>query len=267
LPDEEEKAIATLLGQHPEALILAGIDQTAQSRRQLERAGVPVVQTMELTDDPIDLNIGFSQTEAAKAATRLLIGMGHRRIGHIAARLDTRTCRRMAGYADAMDEAGLETSCATTARPSTVRLGGELFSELLARVPGLEAMFCCNDDVALGMLFECHRRGIRVPGDISIVGYNDLEFCASTFPTLTSVATPRYDMGRRASEIILEIIRGSGNRPSQRRIDLGFTINQRESTQQNSGGGRRGVFAELETSLRRERQKEGISKANAGAGR
>jgi LacI family gluconate utilization system Gnt-I transcriptional repressor len=231
-PDEEERAIATLLSQHPEAMILAGVDQTERSRRLLEHAGIPIIQTMELTDDPLDINIGFSQIEAGKAATRHLLAHGHRQVGHIAARLDARSRRRMEGYVSAMTEFGIDTSrmTATTLRPSTVRLGAELFSEVLAHTPDLEAMFCCNDDLALGMLFECHRRGIRVPDDISIIGFNDLEFCASTYPTLTSVATPRFEMARRSAEMVLEIVRGSGKRPREQRIDLGFVINEREST-------------------------------------
>ncbi|MEJ0011569.1 MAG: LacI family DNA-binding transcriptional regulator [Bauldia sp.] len=228
--EEEEKGIATLLGHHPEAIILAGIDQTDASRRQLERARVPVVQTMELTDNPIDVNIGFRQVEAAGDATRLLLGMGHRRVGHIAARLDIRTRRRMDGYASVMRDAGLEPLIVATPEASTIELGGQLFAELLEQAPDIEALFCCNDDIAVGVLFECQRRGIRVPDDISIVGWNDLDFCASTVPTLTSVATPRYEMGRRAGEAVLEIIRGSGRRPEERSIDLGFKINQRAST-------------------------------------
>jgi LacI family gluconate utilization system Gnt-I transcriptional repressor len=232
LPEEEERAIATLLSQHSEAIIVAGVDQTDSSRRLLKRAGVPVIQTMELADSPIDVNVGFSQLEAGMAATRHLLALGARRIGHIAARLDARSRRRMEGYSRAMAAAGLDGKAmlATTTRPSSVRLGAELFGDLLARVPDLDAVFCCNDDLALGMLFECHRRGIRVPEDVSIIGFNDLEFCASTFPSLTSVTTPRHEMGRRAAEIVLEIIRGSGNRPAERRIDLGFTISQRQST-------------------------------------
>ena len=114
--------------------------------------------------------------------------------------------------------------------PSTVALGAALFGEILARAPDLEALFACNDDLALGALFECHRRGIRVPGDLSIIGFNDLEVCASAYPALSSVATPRYEMGRRAAEIVLEIIRGSGMRPADNRIDLGFSISERAST-------------------------------------
>ncbi len=200
---------------------------------------------MELSDDPLDVNIGFSQIEAGKAATRHLLSLGHRRVGHIAARLDPRSRRRKEGYTSAMIDAGFDghAMIATTTRASTVRLGAELFVEVLSKTPNLEAIFCCNDDLALGTLFECQRRGIRVPDDLSIIGFNDLEFCSTTFPTLTSVATPRHEMARRAAEIVLEIIRGSGDRPDVRRIDLGFTVNQRQSTRQNTAAGRRSSVA------------------------
>jgi LacI family gluconate utilization system Gnt-I transcriptional repressor len=112
---------------------------------------------------------------------------------------------------------------ATTPRASTVGLGGELLGEVLAQT-NIEALFCCNDDLALGALFECQRRGIRVPDDLAIIGFNDLEFCASAYPALSSVATPRYAIASRAAEIVLEIIRGAGARPDPRRIDVGFSI-------------------------------------------
>ena len=232
MPGEEDKAISTLLGQHPEAMVVAGIDQTDRARRLLQAAGIPVIQTMELTDDPIDINIGFSQHAAGYAATRFLLDQGHTRIGHIRARLDPRSRRRAEGYRQAMEEASIDCSAlvGATPRASTVAIGAELFAEIRARVPSLDAVFTCNDDLALGAMFECHRRGIRVPEDISIVGFNDLEFCASAYPSLTSVATPRYEMGLRAAEIVLEIIRGSGKRPERRQMDLGFKIRERQST-------------------------------------
>lgn len=234
MPAEEEKAIATLLGQHPEAMIVAGIDQTDHARRMLEQSGVPVVQTMETTDDPIDVNIGLSQRRAGYAATRYLLDLGHRRISHFRARLDARSRRRYEGYRQAMEEAMISPTpfVADTSRPSTVALGAQLFSEVLTRTPDVDALFACNDDLALGALFECHRRGIRVPEDISIIGFNDLEISASAFPSLSSVATPRYEMGYRAAEIVSQIIRGGGERPSERVIDLGFEIRKRDSTGQ-----------------------------------
>lgn len=232
LPEEEERAVATLLGQHPEAMVLAGVDQSERVRRMIAMAGVPTVQTMEITDHPIDINIGFSQHDAAYAATRHLIELGHRRIGHISARLDARARRRIGGYRRAMLDAGLDPTglIAATPQPSTFALGADLLSQLLARAPDTEAVFASNDDIALGAVFECHRRGIPVPDAMSIIGFNDLEISAASYPSLSSVATPRYQMGCKAAEVITRIIRGDGKRPDNPVIDLGFTVWAREST-------------------------------------
>jgi LacI family gluconate utilization system Gnt-I transcriptional repressor len=231
-PLEEEKAIVALLGQHPEALILTDVDQTPYARELLEHAGIPIIQTMSLTDTPIDINIGISQYEAGVLATRHLLELGHRRIGTIAARLDSRARARLAGYIDAMKTAGFydEALVELSPIPSSVRQGGELFGALWARCPDIEALYCGNDDLALGVLFECARRGIAVPDDLSVVGFNDLEFAASAYPALTTIAVPRHEMGRLSAEIILEIIRGSGKRPATPRIDLGFKLSLRAST-------------------------------------
>ena len=229
--EEEEKAIKTLLGQQIEALIVAGIDQTPHARRLLQRSGVPVVQTFELADDPIDIKVGLSQRQAGYEATRFLLGLGHRRVGFIAGQLDARATARFTGYRRATKEAGInsEKLSLTYSQPSTVTLGGRMLSELLAKSGGLDALFCCDDNLALGALFECQRRGIRVPGAMSILGFNDLEFAVSAEPSLSSVATPRYEMGRIAAEMVMKVI-ATGKRPRQRKIDVGFTIQARAST-------------------------------------
>jgi len=237
--EEEEKAVVTLLGQHPEAMIVAGIDQTPRARTLLDQAGIPVVQTMELTDTPLDINIGLSQRAAASAATRYLLSRGYRRIANMTAPLDARARRRLDGFRDACHDFGLaptDEMLATTPRQSSVSLGVVLFSELIDRRPEIDAVFCGNDNLALGCLFECQRRGIRVPDDMAIMGFNDIEFCAAASPSLTSVATPRYDMARRSAEIIIEIIRGSGARPEEKRIDVGFRIVERDSTRRAPAG-------------------------------
>lgn len=229
--EEEEKAIATLIGQHPEAIIVAGIDQTPHARHLLERSGVPVIQTYELTDDPIDINIGLSQRDAGFAATQYLIGLGHTRIGFIVAHLDSRAKHRMSGYSDAMAAAGLSIAgrVATVDQQSSITTGVTLVGTLLDRGTDLEALFCCDDNLALGALFECQRRGIAVPERMSIIGFNDLEFAACACPSLSSVTTPRYEMGRRAAEMVLSYVE-TGERPANPRIDVGFAIRQREST-------------------------------------
>lgn len=233
--EEEEKAIATLIGQHPEAIIVAGIDQTPHARRLLEHCGVPVIQTYELTEDPIDINIGLSQRQAGFEATQYLLSLGHKRIAFMAAHLDSRAKHRMVGYSEAMEAAGLSTEgrIATIEQQSSVGTGTTLIGALLERDPDLEAIFCCDDNLALGSMFECQRRGIAVPEQMSIIGFNDLEFAACACPSLSSVETPRYEMGRLSAEILMRIIE-TGERPANPQIDVGFSLQKRESTARRS---------------------------------
>src|SRR5512140_3889871 len=116
----------------------------------------------------------------------------------------------------------------TTSVPTTVTLGGTLFADLLARAPDIDAVFCVNDDLALGVLFECQRRRISVPRDLAIVGFNDLEFMASAVPSLSSVRTNRSEMGRSAVTMVTAAI--DGNRPPKPVVDLGFELMVRQSS-------------------------------------
>lgn len=229
---DEEKAIEKLLGYHPEAMIVVGIDQTERSRQLLKNSGVPVIQTFDTSGEPIDMIIGFDHRSAGAAAVRHLLAAGHKRIAHLTVRTDPRATRRRQGYEDAMREAGLfdEKLIFAADGPSTVMLGGELFSEVLAEDLGITAVFTCNDDLALGTLFECHRRKIDVPGEVAIIGFNDLDFCEAAVPPLTSVVTERAEAGTWAGKAIIEIIRGSGKRPKSLVIDMGFKIVTRGST-------------------------------------
>jgi LacI family gluconate utilization system Gnt-I transcriptional repressor len=228
---EEEEAIKSLLGQGIEAMVLVGVRQTPQARRLLERSRIPVVQTFELTDEPIDMNVGFSQRKAGFEATQLLVGLGHQRINFIAGQLDERAKARMEGYQAALDHAKLASKGNATSLPlqSSISLGRKLAAEMLAAGRAPDAMFCCDDNIALGALFECQHRGLDVPGRISILGFNDLEFAAAAKPSLSTVVTPRSEMGRVASELALQVI-ASGRRPPIRQVDLGYEVVARDST-------------------------------------
>jgi len=180
--------------------------------------------------------VGFSHFDGGRAVTRHMLAAGYRRIGFIGARMDPRSQRRLAGYRAAMEEAGgfdprLVT---TTPTPSSVSLGGALFRDTLAKAAALEAVFCNNDDLALGVLFECSRAGIAVPERIGIAGFNDLEMMQVAHPSVTSVRTHRYAIGRRAIEMALSGI--AGRRPADRVVDVGFELMARESTARAVGG-------------------------------
>jgi LacI family gluconate utilization system Gnt-I transcriptional repressor len=227
---QEEKLLRLFLAQKPTGLIVTGINQTAESRSIMESVACPIVQIMEIGPSPIDMMIGFSHYEAAKAGISHLLEQGYRRVGFLGARMDPRVQRRLEGYQAAMNDATLfdPRHVVTTATPSSVTLGGTLFADLLAKAPDIEAVFCGNDDLALGVLFECQRRHISVPQQIAIVGFNDLEFMSSAVPTLTSVRTNRYEMGRDAAVMLIEAV--EGRRPEQPVVDIGFSVMKRQSS-------------------------------------
>ena len=161
--------------------------------------------------------------------TRYLIDKGYRRIGFMGAQLDERTIKRQEGYRKAMQEAGLADPRLElmVADPSTIALGAELVGRMLAVTPDCDAIFCCNDDLAHGAIFQCQRRGIRVPEQLAICGFNDLAPSAWMNPSLTTIATPRYRVGFEAASLLRAVIRGEP--PAHAHIDLGFTVMARES--------------------------------------
>lgn len=227
---QEEKLLRLFQAQKPAGLIVTGINQTAESRSVMKAMDCPIVQIMEIGSSPVDMMVGFSHYDAGFAAVSHLLAQGYQRIGFLGARMDPRVQRRFEGYRDAMKAASLfdPRFIVTTPVPTNVTLGGTLFADLISRAPDIDSVFCVNDDLALGVLFECQRRNISVPEEMAIVGFNDLEFMATAVPTLTSVRTNRYEMGRNAVTMVTAAI--EDRRPSEPVLDLGFEIVTRQSS-------------------------------------
>jgi LacI family gluconate utilization system Gnt-I transcriptional repressor len=227
---QEEKLLRLFQAQNPAGLIVTGINQTADARLIMEAIDCPIVQIMEIGPDPVDMMVGFSHYDAAFAAVSHLAAQGRKRIGFLGARMDPRVQRRLEGYRDAMKAAGLfdPNLIVTTPVPTAVTLGGTLLGELFAKAPDADAVFCINDDIALGVLFECQRQQVPVPDKMAIVGFNDMEFMASSVPSITSVRTNRYEMGRAAATMLVDAV--EGRRPAQAVVDLGFELMVRQSS-------------------------------------
>jgi len=108
-----------------------------------------------------------------------------------------------------------------------LRSGGEALVQLLARQPDIDVVFCSGDVFALGALFECQRRGWRVPGRITIAGFDDSEMAIQVVPALTTLMIPRAEIGQTAARILLDNLGGRAVGPE--RVDVGFSIVQRDS--------------------------------------
>jgi LacI family gluconate utilization system Gnt-I transcriptional repressor len=228
--EEEDQAVRTLLGQRVEAIIMVGVKHSSQTRQILKRAQLPVVETFQLSDDPLGINIGFDQSKAGYDATRLLLSSGARNVGFFVGQLDVRAAERLAGYRMAMAHAGLDPQRFVTQldRSSCIALGAETIRYIRAAGKLPSAVCCIDDNVALGALHECARLGIRVPDDMQIIGFHDLEFAATAKPSLSSVFTHRYMIGDLAAKNALRLVR-SGE-PVRDVVDVGFELLRREST-------------------------------------
>ncbi|MFN7003048.1 MAG: LacI family DNA-binding transcriptional regulator [Roseinatronobacter sp.] len=229
--NREEDLLRLFATQRPAGMIVAGIDQSEAARALLRAMGCPVVQVMETGPDPIDMIVGCDQRAAGQAAVEHLLAQGYRRIGFLGARMDPRAQRRLAGYRDALARAGLGADARlvmTSPQSSSFTMGGQLLSDLLAQTPDVDAVFCNNDDVALGALFECQRRGISVPHQMGIVGFNDLDVVSCSVPTITSVRTLRYRTGQIAVEMIRAALEDTPDVPHA--VDIGFEVIPRQST-------------------------------------
>ena len=228
--DDEEKLIRNYLGHQPRGILLTGFDRTEGSRRMLAASGVPCVHMMELVSAPGVMSVGFSQEQAGVVAAQHLLERGRRRLAYVAAQLDPRVMQRAEGFRRALREAGVyDASLEVLAPdPSSIGLGGQLFSDLMQRHPDVDGIFFCNDDLAQGAILEALRQGIAVPKRVAMIGFNDLAASAHLVPRLTSIRTPRAAIGRRAAQMLLGQLDGKpGGAPTQ---DLGFELMVREST-------------------------------------
>lgn len=227
---EEEQLVHEHLLHRPAGVLLTGLEQTPATRRLIAAHETPCVFMMETAAAADACSVGFSQFDAAAAMTRHLLERGYRRIAFAAAQLDPRTVQRMAGWRKTLADAGRHDTRLEWRDPaaSSVGLGARMFEQIAAARPKVDAIFFCNDDLAHGALLSALRLGIEVPRQIAIAGFNDLPESAYTVPPLTTVRTPRAEVGRRAAELLLARIRNEP--PVSVNLDLGFELVAREST-------------------------------------
>ena len=230
-PEAELEHVISFLGQRVAGLILTGTVHADRTRKLLARAGVPVVEVPLISGQLIDMAVGYSNEAACYAMMEYLARCGYRKIGLISTPVanDQIVIDRRAGYEKAVSDLGLVRNPTLMLEANVgVVNGSKGFVELLSRHPDVDAVFCTTDIHAIGCALEAKRRGIDVPGDIGIAGYDDIELAQEFLPPLTTVRLERYEIGRTAAKLLLQRIHGET--PPQPIVDLGFEIISRGST-------------------------------------
>lgn len=228
---EEEAAIRAFLQQRVCGLLLHNTCHTDGARRLIERVGVPVVEIGDLTPRPIDMTVSYSNYEAARAMTLLLVRRGYRHIAFVTLPLqdNVRSVERRRGYLAALAECGIESDPRLVSEvPGGIGSGAAAIVRLAEANPLLDAVFFAGDVLAVGAVLECQRRGWAVPGRVAIASFDDVDLLSFANPPVTTVRIPRYDIGRRGAEALLD--RLSEGAPKLVTSDLAFQIVERGST-------------------------------------
>ncbi|MCX8649904.1 gluconate operon transcriptional repressor GntR [Gilliamella sp. B2776] len=217
-PEKEEMRLRSLLAYNIDGLILTERTHTAATRKMIEISGVPVVEIMDSVSPCIDMAVGFDNYGVTKNMVNCMIKKGYKHIAYFSARQDDRSIIRQQGYEQAMQEAGLFAKTFATKKSSSYSLGKQLLHQALKEYPQIDGVFSTNDDLALGVLFECQRLDIKVPKQLAIAGFHGHDVGQVVTPKLASILTPRMKIGQKSAEMLLQCI--NGEQIDQNVIDL-----------------------------------------------
>ena len=230
---EEEVLIEQLLRRRPEALVVTGGRHTDAAREMLINADIPVVETWDIPEHPIDRVVGFSNAGAMADMVRHLAELGHRKICFVGGddSEDTRGADRRAGYQAAMRNLGLDAgrTIGIGRAPSEMADGERALDIILDRYPDTDAVACVADPVAFGLMTACLRRGMRVPEDICVSGFGNYDLSQHAMPTMTSIEPNAGQIGKLTADVIVGILAGDAA-PDDPVIQLRPELQIRQST-------------------------------------
>jgi LacI family gluconate utilization system Gnt-I transcriptional repressor len=217
----EDRMLAALLSRRPEAIIMVGSPATEDGARLLQRAGIPIAETWELPEAPIDAVAGFDNYEAGVAVARHFAAQGRKALAFIGGD-DPRATRRWNGFSNTALNAGLK-------MPRRLVLDRNASGSVaaLADLPGVDAVFAANDAHAIGFMSGLRTAGLLrngPPGEqpVAVIGLGDLEMGRLIAPRLSTIRVHGDAVGRTAARLIL-------TREGPRRVDLGFELVLRDS--------------------------------------
>jgi LacI family transcriptional regulator len=244
-PEREAAYLELLVERRVDGIVIATSGVGKRHARWLGQAPVPVVMVNSETPVPGVPTILSDNREGGRLAGGLLVRLGHRQLGHLSApAAHAAAAPRLAGLRDALKAAGLGGDCLAIAEGDGHVAGGErAMFELLEAAPDVTGVVCYNDLTAIGALRALRARGRRVPADVSVIGFDNLDLSAYVDPPLTTIVQQKQAMARWAVERLVRIIKAGPRSPdeaaahgSDKVVRLPVALLERESTGPAPGG-------------------------------
>lgn len=217
--EENEKELIRLFQEkRTDGVILNGPWRDASIVSMMKRIRLPFVITWQEIPDKDVSYVAFDNFKSAYQVVEYLINLGHRSIGMIAGKFSVsqRARMRWLGYRKCLKDYGLVyDSKLVVQKAYTFREGKEAMANLLMLSKPPSAIFCGNDILAIGAIAGAKEKNLKIPWDISIVGFDDMEVSAYCDPPLTTIAVPAYEMGQMAAKVLIENLSGENKSPRQ----------------------------------------------------
>lgn len=226
-PEKEESVIFEMLSWRPSGLIIAGLEHTDAARAMLRNAGVPVVEIMDTDGEAVDACVGISHARAGRKTAEEILTRGHRKIGFLGTKmpLDHRARKRFEGFKAVLDEAGVGLAAEEYySGGSSLSRGRDMTAAILENRNDLDFLYYSNDMIGAGGLLYCLDKGIDVPGDIGLAGFNGVELIDGLPKRLATMDAGRREIGEVSARFIAASIDPEIEAPADKRIELSPTF-------------------------------------------
>lgn len=210
-PDREYQEVRTLTERGVDGLVLVGNSHLPQTYETIRRQGIPFLTTYVCDSPDAVPSIGIDNESATYDMARYLLGLGHREYGILANTQASgdRTLARIAGIRRALKDGGLSLDDSRVVSSNHSVMQGRIgMRDLLVAHPAITAVICTTDTLAVGALAEARAMGLRVPQDVSITGFDDIELAAQLEPPLTTVSMPAKEIGEAAADYLVNALDG-----------------------------------------------------------
>jgi LacI family transcriptional regulator len=232
-PDEEQRVIDMFRARRVDGILAYPCNhQDLERFRQLRAGGMPVVMLVDDPEGGVD-SVAIDEPAGAEKAVAHLLALGHRRIGLLDAASSKGNIKKKAGYLAALAKAGVtpEADWIIDPREHSLDAGRRALAELLARNTGVTAVFAVNDMLALGAAHHAVTSGLRLPEDLAIVGFDNIDFARLAMIPLTSIQYEVEQLVDGAAARVLELITASGDLPPPQNVQIDPALMVRASTQ------------------------------------